>query len=43
MSRKGKSINTESYITGFLGRVTNGHEGSFGGDGNVLKLDCGDG
>ena len=43
MSRKGKSINTESCINGCLGRVTNGHEGSFGGDGNVLKLDCGDG
>ena len=47
--RKGKSIETESrfVVTGtwwWEQRVTaDGHKGPFGNDGNVLKLDCGNG
>ena len=44
MARKGKS--TETGYLGLLvgtGLTENGHSGYFGGGGNVLKLDCGDG
>lgn len=49
MSRKDKSIETESRFAVAFGRgwkqgvTANGHEASFWNDGNVLKLDCGDG
>ena len=47
MCRKGKSAETESRSIGCLGRgvglTARGHKGSLWDDGNILKLDCGNG